>query len=335
MKNILITLDYELFFGANAGTQEKCILNPTQKLLKILNKYNIKATFFVDSGYLVQLERFKKDFSRLEKDYNLIVNQIKSLDKEGHSIQLHIHPHWEDSFYDGEKWVMDTTRYRLHDFSEEEIEDIVFRYKKALTNIVGDSIFAHRGGGWCIQPFDKLSKAFKKHDVWLDSTVFENGKNDSVTHYFDFKNSPIKTEWNFENNPVEEKKDGFFKEIPISAYKLSPLFFWKLVFFKKFGGDKHKGFGNGSAAGGSTMDKLRMLTRSTHSVVSIDGYKASFLEQAYESFSKRIDSKNFVVIGHPKSMSEYSLSKLEEFIIKNSNYNFINVRSLKNELSNY
>lgn len=332
--NILITLDYELFFGSKSGTQENSIIYPTKRLVDILDKYNAKATFFVDSGYLVKLEELRNKFPFLEKEYQKIIDQIKKLDKNGHSIQLHIHPHWEDSHYDGDQWVMDTKRYRLHDFNEEEIDDIVFRYKKVLTNIVGDKIFAHRAGGWCIQPFEKLKNAFKKHNIWLDSTVFENGMNNSQTHYFDFRNSPKKTKWNFEDNPLIEEKSGFFKEFPISAYKLSPLFFWKLVFFKKFGNQAHKVFGDGSAAGGSKKDKIRMLTSFTNSVVSIDGYKSSFLQDAYDTFLNKKDNENFIVIGHPKAMSEYSLKRVEKFIIKNNSSNFITVGELKNELYN-
>ena len=331
MKNILITLDYELFFGGDSGTVENCMLKPTKKLLKVLDKHSVKATFFVDSGYLVKAELEKHKSDKLKKEYEEVLEQIKDLDRRGHSIQLHIHPHWEDSYHDGVKWIMNTSRYKLHDFSESEIENIVYRYKKALTNIVTNEVFAHRAGGWCIQPFSKLHKAFKLHGLWLDSTVFKNGKNESKTHFFDFKNAPKKTEWKFENDPLIESEKGFFREIPIASYRLSPLFFWKLVFVKKFGTIEHHNFGDGKAAGGSTLDKLRMLFMPTNSVVSIDGYKSSFLEKAFRVFSKNEENKNFVIIGHPKSMSEYSLKKLEEFIIKNRSCNFETIRSFKNE----
>jgi peptidoglycan/xylan/chitin deacetylase (PgdA/CDA1 family) len=328
VSNVLLTFDYELFFGSNSGTQEKCIIEPTHKIVKLLNKYNIKATFFVDSGYILKLQVYKDRYPEIEKDYKRVVSQIETLNTEGHEIQLHIHPHWEDSYYNGQKWTIDTNRYRLHDFSKDEVDDIVYRYKKVMTDIVGDNIFAYRAGGWSIQPFSHLKDALKKHHIWMDSTVFENGKNSSATHYFDFKNTPNRTEWRFEDDPTEEESNGFFKEIPISAYRLSPLFFWKLVYFKKFGGIKHKNFGDGSATGGSKLDKLRMLTQYTNSVVSMDGYKISFLEKAYQNFLKKRDSMNFVVIAHPKAMSEYSLEKLEAFIRNSIQKNFITYKEI-------
>jgi len=320
--NIFLTLDYELFFGKNSGTQDKSIIYPTNRLLEILNKYDIKASFFVDSGYLIKLNEYKKKHKVLDEDYRKIIEQIKYLSDNGHDIQLHIHPHWEDSYFDGSKWVIDTTRYKIHEFSEVEIDDIVYRYKKVLTDIVGDKVFTFRAGGWCMQPFDKLETALKKHNIWLDSTVFEGGKNDSATHYFDFTNAPKKDLWRFEADPLVEDKEGFFTEIPISSHRVSPLFFWKLAFAKKLGGDRHKTFGDGEAAGGSKWDKIRMLTQWTNSVASIDGYKASYLQNAFDQFGKNKDNKNFVIIGHPKAMSEYSLNKLEEFIANNKEANF-------------
>ena len=322
MSSIFITLDYEIFFGSDSGSQENSIIYPTQKIFEILEREGVKASFFIDSGYLIKLDEYRKIYPLLEERYQEIVSQIKMLDSRGHDIQLHIHPHWEDSYFDGIRWVIDTKRYRLHEFNNKQIERIVYRYKKVLTDIVGDKIFAHRAGGWCIQPFDRLSDALKKHNIWLDSTLYENGRNRSATHYFDFRNIPKKSRWSFDDDPCQEEKDGFFTEIPISSYGLSPLFFWRLAYYKKFGGARHNNFGDGTSAGGSNWDKLRMLTRFTKSVVSIDGYKASFLEKSYKKFLKKKDSRNFIIIGHPKSTSPYSLEKLEEFIQKNSHENF-------------
>lgn len=321
--NIFITLDYELFFGKNSGTQQKCMIEPTNQLLKILDPFNIKASFFIDSGYILKLNEYRQRYPILENDYQDITSQIKSLSKNGHDIQLHIHPHWEDSYFDGKQWIIDTTRYRLHDFNDNEIDSIVYKYKKVLTDLVGDKIFTFRAGGWCLQPFDRLKSSLKKYNIWLDSTVFENGNNKSPTHFFNFSNPPKRTLWKFNNNPLIEDKAGFFTEVPISSYSISPLFFWKLAYYKKFSKPKYKAFGDGSAASsGSKLNKLKMLTQYTYGVVSIDGIRASYLNKAYYAFLKKEEHQNFVIIGHPKAISEYSLEKLEELIIQHKDVNF-------------
>jgi hypothetical protein len=330
--NIFITLDYELFFGSNTGTQINSIIKPTNELLKIFDRHDVKASFFVDSGYIYKLNSLRINNPKLDKNYKEIVEQIEFLFKNGHDIQLHIHPHWEDSHFIDNKWIINSKRYRLHDFSIEEIGEIVTKYKKILTDIVGDKVFAYRAGGWCIQPFEKLKKAMQDNDVWLDSTLYEGGFNCSNTHYFDFRNMPKKSIYRFNNDPLIECNDGYFLEIPISSYKISPLFFWKLAYIKKNGSEIHKNFGDGKAIGVSKKDMIRMLTRYSNSVVSLDGYKASILEEAF-NFYNNVGAENFVIIGHPKALSKFSFEKLSSFIKKNIDYN--NFTTYSNEYINY
>ena len=163
LMDIYITLDYEIYFGEKHGTVEKCIIYPTDELTQIADKHQIKLVQFVDVGFVLKLDEYRKKFPVLDKDYNSIIEQLQRIGKNGHDIQLHIHPHWEDCFYDGKKWIINVERYKLTDFSAQEIEEIVARYKNALQQITDKNIFAYRAGGWCLQPFDKLKEAFYKN----------------------------------------------------------------------------------------------------------------------------------------------------------------------------
>ena len=311
MRKILITLDYELFFG-KSGSIEKSIIEPTEKLLSILDKYNVKASFFIDSGYILKLKEYMENYDILRKDYDLINQQIQKLSAAGHDIQLHIHPHWEDSLFDGESWVFDTNRYKLSDFSELEIDDIVKRYINILEEITNIKPIAFRAGGWCIQPFDKMEKALKKYGICIDSTIYPNGKNSTHSKSFDFSNSPNKNNWYFSTDPLIEDENGQFLEIPISAVKTSPLFYFKLLFIKLFGGNKHNTIGDGFAITNSKRQIFNLLLRQSFSVASIDGYRASLLNK----YAKQ-NKEQLVLIGHPKLFSVYSLLKLNEFIMEN------------------
>ncbi len=315
--NIFITLDYELFFAQHSGSVEKSIIEPTNKLLEATEKFMVKLCFFVDAGYLVQLEKYKDTFPALQKDYELITHQIKYLHDNGHDIQLHIHPHWEDTTYHDNQWHMNTTRYRIHKFTQQETEQIVAKYKKALTDIVGDTIFAYRAGGWCIQPFSHLKSALKKHGIWLDSTLYKNGYKDNSTHYLDFRNMPDKTEWRFEDDPLVEDNNGSFLEVPISSTTVSPLFYIKYALARKFDKIAHQIAGDGKGVGREGKDNLEMLTKFTPAVASIDGYRLSYLQKTLNQYVKKSDGKNFVVMGHPKAATMYSLQKLKEFVANN------------------
>ncbi len=313
--NIFLTLDYELFSGSNPGTVENTILLPTRKLLEVADRHHAKFVFFVDSGYLEKLQRYTDTYPHAKRDFDAVTAQIRELDAKGHDIQLHIHPHWEDCSYDENGWHMDTSRFRIHHFSEEEIDDIVGRYKRVLTDIVGEKLFAYRAGGWCLQPFDKLGPILKKHGIWLDSTVYAEGYNSSLTHFYDFRGMPQKSYYRFEEDPVKEEPQGYFHEVPISTFRVSPFFFWRFAYTKKFGKNEHKVFADGIGAGGTSNSSLfRMLTRPSEALASMDGLRASLLTKAYLANKKR-ENENFVVIGHPKAVTLYSLQKLDHFLL--------------------
>jgi len=310
----ILTLDYELFFGSRVGTPQTTIIATTNKLLDVLQRYDAKAVFFVDATYLARLKALKQDHSALQKDYDNVVGHIQYLEAEGHQIQLHIHPHWFDSSYDGDVWQLDTHRYRLMDWSQEDAAMIISDSVSELNRHLKHKVFAFRAGGWCIQPFSHISRALEDNGITLDSTVFKNGRALSDTHAFDFTTAPDLTYWSFENDPCETDDAGSFREIPISSISVSPLFFWRLAYVKLFG-DKslHGAFADGSAIKNSNRDLFRMLTRYSDSVVSIDGYKSSCLVKAYERAKNRGDDY-FVVIGHPKAASNYALNHINDWL---------------------
>lgn len=314
--NIYITLDYELFFGPKSGTVDKCIIEPTEKLLKIVDPFNIKFVCFVDSGYLLALEKQMGEYPILKKDYDKIVGQIQKLSAQGHGIELHIHPHWEDSSFDGSKWKFDTTRYRLHDFTENEVHHIVTRYTKILEKITGTPPKAYRAGGWSAQPFHHIKEALKKNRVLIDSTVYPKGYYLSENQRFDFSSVPeFKTFYRFSNNLTEEDNNGEFVEIPISSYRVAPFFFWRFVLIKLLKQRKHLAFGDGSAIPMAKKNVLKLLLSFSNSVVSMDGFKAFLIKKAFKAYKNNTtDNDNFVIIGHPKAFSSYSLKQTEKFL---------------------
>ena len=50
-KLLLFTFDYELFLGDKSGSVQDCLITPTDHLISLLNKYEFKAYFFVDTVY--------------------------------------------------------------------------------------------------------------------------------------------------------------------------------------------------------------------------------------------------------------------------------------------
>ncbi len=309
----ILSLDYEVFFGAATGSATRTLIEPTNALLQIADRHGLKMAFFVDIGFLLKLREESSRSTQLAADFSAVRRQLEDLHQRGHDIQLHIHSHWEDCRWSGAEWTMDTRRFRLHDFAAPEIADIVRRYKAALTELSGNErIFAYRAGGWVIQPFDRIREALRSNGIYVDSTVFRGGVSDSRTHFFDFRSAPEKSSWRFDDDPLREDERGYFLEVPIASHRVSPAFYWKFAVAKKFGGAHHKAFGDGVAIPLGRGDLFKKLVRPSASVVSMDGYKSSFLLDAYRDYT-RAGREYFVVIGHPKSLTQYSLGMLDNF----------------------
>jgi len=314
--NIFITLDYELFFGSSSGSVDNCIIKPTESLLRITEANGIKLNFFVDAGYLFALKKNCNTHPHLVQDFEKISNQIQFLARKGHGIELHVHPHWEDAQYDGEKWIFPMSRYKLSDFDKTESSNIITKYNEILAEISGQSPIAFRAGGWSAQPFSQLKSALLNNGIKIDSSVFANGYSTSSNQSFDFRSVPqFKTQYYFSDDLTQEDQNGDFKEIPISSHNVNPLFFWRLAMTKLMKKSNHRPYGDGLSLNWPKTQLLKMLIWHSHSVVSIDGLKASFLSRAFKQYKYHTSNEgNFVIIGHPKAFTPYSLKKTAQFI---------------------
>lgn len=326
--NIFLTYDYELFFGESTGSVEKCLIEPTERLLQLSERFNVKMTFFVDVGYLIKLDAYAAEFKELQIDREKVQSQLKKILSSGNTVQLHIHPHWEKSFYENGKWHMITDNaYKLDDFSDEEIRRIVRSYKTYIDQLIGQKTTTFRAGGWCIQPFSRLKDLFQELEIKYDSSVFPGGKFSSEHYSFDFTKAPKKSHYRFENDECIEDPNGRFTEYPISSWNYSPLFYWRLYAWGRIVPSRHKMLGDGKFLN-QPGRKKSVLTNFTWNHVSTDGFYASKLNACLRSFEKR-KFTDMVVIGHPKSMTLFSFQALEKFLDENhTKHQFITFNDL-------
>lgn len=228
-KKIILSFDYELFFGDCSGTVQKTLIDPTNKILDAMDSVGFKGNFFVDWQMLKYLREINT--TKTISDLNMIINQLKDIIGRGHRIELHIHPHWIDAKYNGDgTWnFSEYQRYSLNRFTEEEITEMFVEGTNLLVSIAREidseyNIIAFRAGGWAIQPFSLLKKAFKKAGIKIDSSVAAGIYGKNQYSCFDFIDSPKDIAWVFENDVLISEDRGSFIEVPISSYKRGFLY---------------------------------------------------------------------------------------------------------------
>jgi hypothetical protein len=90
----LLTFDHELPLGSLNTSCEKALFEPTQKVMDLADKHEIKVTLFTD---ILCAQRYKDwDAANFYAPYK---QQLQYAIKKGHDVQLHIHPHWLTSGY--------------------------------------------------------------------------------------------------------------------------------------------------------------------------------------------------------------------------------------------
>lgn len=312
---LLLTFDYELFLG-RSGHVRQCLIEPTSRILKILSKYNATATFFVDALYLLRLKDVNK------ADYDVVEKQLKMIVAQGSRIELHIHPHWYDAVYDGvtnEFVLSNVSRYK-HSSCQKMVLATMFRDSVFLLNSIARSVDASysvqafRAGGWCLDPFTDIKSYMVEYGINIDSSVLP-GMSCEISHQsYDYTDISQDVPYRFEDDEHISKEKGAFLEVPVSMYKYRPyqkvMHFIKGKILKKtytYQGDGKMSY---NMKRKSLKEGIDYLLKTTIVPFSIDGF--CHIPSRSELRKKSI----WTLVGHPKTLTEYSFYALE-YLCKN------------------
>lgn len=344
MLNIVIGLDYEIFFGENYKNANEVLFRPGRKLCDLFKKYDITSTFFADVCSVYQhrvcgLNGYVSDFTE----------QIRYMLICGQDVQLHIHPHWLRSRFNGSKWEFPSDHYRIHDFFQKEgsadliISNGVRYLTEKLTAV--DSNYrcvAYRAGGYCLQPYDKLIPILRSHGIMIDSSVAMYRKNSKDRgHYYDYTQLPKKLNYWISSDialgksPLKKTGESVF-EVPIGFYRKNLL--TRLEMGKGFGYDHGVQNGTPMSFVNRKENPISKLFRYNFEVMMIspDSMSAELMCKAlnimYRKYHCDKNDSYISVIAHPKSFTGKAFDNLERFIKyiieDKEKYSFVNMRDV-------
>lgn len=307
--DVFLTLDFELFLGAESGSVDKCLVEPMTRLAQTAQKHGARFTLFVDTTYLNRL----KDFSHvaeLRKDYDDVTGLLRKLRSEGHDLQLHIHPQWLYSEYVDRRWQIDSTHYKLSDIPFEQAQKAFEDGCRLIEEISGKRPVAFRAGGFSAQPTALLKQLMTESGINIDSSVLPGATYNSPQQQYDYTTAGCGKAYKFSEDICVEDKKGNLIELPLSMVNVSPLYYWKLAAQRLSKSNQHKRIGNGKSVKTAGASIVHRLTRFSQGFATIDESKISYFLKAYKAAKKHGD-KVFCVIGHPKLATEYSLAHLD------------------------
>lgn len=320
-KSLLFTFDYELFLGKRSGSVERCVIEPTRKLLDIFSANKItQAIFFVDTTWLCKLKGIVNSYSPARQDYDKVVKQLKEIAAKGHYIFPHLHPHWLNATYLSEinQWqLINLSLYRFHNLDKQERETVFSESVKLLKEILGQDYKpdAYRAGGWSIQPFEDFEPLFRQYSIKYDFSVLPKAKHISSGQQYDFSDIDIISPYLFSTDVTVGGK-GDYVEFPISVMPVSSIKAIQdkaLLKYLSWRGIRSYGDGQGVVAetkekseNGSEMVAIELLTS-----VKLNAYLEFLKKSSYMQF-----------IAHPKMLSTHNLNTFNKFLERaRSRYN--------------
>lgn len=305
-RRVILSFDYELFFGDEPGTVQKSLLEPTTMLMDAMEYAGTKATFFVD--YLMLKYMLAED-ETTRAEAALIIDQLKEMIRRGHRVELHLHPHWVDAKYVNGKWdFSDFSHYCLNSFPKDDITQMFVAGTQFLENIAREvqpeyKIIAFRAGGWAILPFEMMKEGFEKAGIKVDSSVMHGCKIYANDMELDFTDAPKQSMYHFSDDVLRADNGGPFVEAQICSFKHGVFTSLYSIYYNKNHRDLYKHLTDGSHArknskpvSASKLTKWEILHR--RQAFSLGGVPSAILN--YEI--RRSNATYVVIISHPKDI---------------------------------
>lgn len=236
MKTYLLTLDYELW-GDGSGDVFQLMIEPTAKILDVCDQFNAKMTIFFE---VVEYWRLQEEWAKgnqmgySQNPAEAIENQLREAVKNGHDVQLHLHPQWVDACWKDGRWVIDEENWRVGDYIPKNgltLNDLFKKGKETLEKLLQPvksdyRCIAFRAGGYCVLPSEKVVEAMCKNGFQIDSSVFNGGYTNGKLERYDFRNISEEKGYYFIESDVRTATDieTNLIEIPILAM---PVAKWK------------------------------------------------------------------------------------------------------------
>ena len=338
-KNIVLTIDYELFLGRETGDVASCMIAPTEKLETLLAMNNGRMTVFWDILHYYKLLEYQNSFPHLQEDIQAIEKQILSLAKKGHDIQLHLHPHWLDAVYNDHKWHFHYHRFKLQALSEADdkndidtIAGCIHISKSILEDLIRKvdpayNVTTFRAGGYLVQPFSKLKSALIANNILTDTSVCPGLKSDNDIFSYDFTAYPERNNYNFSADPSLIDDAGRFTEVPITTINIPAhrnLYFTLLRYMKyRKSGTGLKGTGawqTTDVAARSFRSKVHSLSQPRITQFTTD---SSFKELFFYMVNKT--GENSTMILHPKLLNDHIIDYLTA-LVRDKRIKFISIK---------
>src|SRR5579859_1105145 len=177
--------------GNGTGDPRVLQFEPMRKLVKIFNEHGIRGSFNAEVmqqlAYRSQQERFP-ELKAIADEWEEVVTESF---RQGHDIQLHLHPQSMDARYEGNgNWKL-SGDWSILNYPPQQIRAMLVAGKQYLETLLRRidqrySCVSFRSGSWCAAPSDSLLPILSELGFVFDMSIVAGIRNDTPQVRLDY-----------------------------------------------------------------------------------------------------------------------------------------------------
>ena len=182
--HLALTHDWELR-GDGSGDIEQIQFAPLRKLLEIYRKHSARTTFLPDLMQQIRFRQLESEHPELKSLADKWDEHVSEAFRQGHDIQLHLHPQWRDGRYEDGRWHL-YGDWSILNYARDDAHAMLDAGKDYLEKLLRPidpsyRCVAFRAGALAATPSDHLFKSLANLGIQLDVSIagglFVNDRN--------------------------------------------------------------------------------------------------------------------------------------------------------------
>jgi hypothetical protein len=162
--------------GNGSGDPRVLQFAPMRRLTEVYRKFGIRGSFNAEVMQQLTYRRMQGRFPELKALADEWEQAVTDSFRQGHDIQLHLHPQWLDADYDGRgNWHLKGD-WSIINYSRRDIRTLLLSGKEFLETLLrrvdpSYSCLSFRAGSWCAAPSESLLPILAELGFVFDTSI--------------------------------------------------------------------------------------------------------------------------------------------------------------------
>jgi hypothetical protein len=183
--------DWELS-GNGSGDIRELQFEPMRRLVKIYNRLGIHGSFNAEVMQQLTFRQHQDAHPELKVLADEWDDVVRDTFRQGHDIQLHVHPQWQNAQYKDGAWKL-TSDWSILNYSPEAALQMLQNCKDYLERLLGGvdrsyRCVSFRSGAWCIAPSPHMLDLLVKLGIVFDMSIVAGVLYDTKNIKLDYTN---------------------------------------------------------------------------------------------------------------------------------------------------